>query len=541
MWRLCLGLWCGLLASAFGDAAFATQYAVLVGIEDYEHADLRSPPLKYAVEDAQVLGEVLTAAGYQVMLLTDGTGQTNAKFRPTRANIDRVLRDTLHNCQRGDTVVIAFAGHGLQFAGENDAYFCPVDARPFARDADTLLSIKSIYDELDSSFAGAKVMLVDACRNDPDRTRGRDALSPDTVPPPRGVGVLFSCSPGQRAFENDTLKHGIFFYHVIEKLRAAGEAGCDYYDLAGHVSREVPTRALALSKQQQIPNQQGNVFGAPVLIAPNLYREAPVPLPRQEHSAGEERSDNALNMKLVWCPPGSFLMGSPDSEEDSEDDEKPQHRVTLSAGFWLGKYEVTQAEWEQVMGTRPWEGEDHVLDDPQAPATYVSWQDAVNFCARLTTNERTAGRLPAGERYTLPTEAQWEYACRAGATTKWSFGDDETRLGNFAWYGIFEDPGVASVPADELYAHIVGQKQSNRWELHDLHGNIDEWCADRYGEDYYGERGGSDPTGAQSGDDRVKRGGNLVHRTDTTRSASRGKDTPTSRNGFSGIRVSRTK
>ena len=149
--------------------------------------------------------------------------------------------------------------------------------------------------------------------------------------------------------------------------------------------------------------------------------------------AGVERDDNSLKVKLVWCPPGEFTMGSPKTEKYRRSDAEDQVEVRLTKEFWIGKYEVRQGEWERVMGTTPWKGNVYVKESPRYAATSVSWEDATEFVAKLTTQEPQAGRLPAGWRYTLPTDAQWEYACRAGTQTAYDVGSDESRLSDYAW------------------------------------------------------------------------------------------------------------
>ena len=146
--------------------------------------------------------------------------------------------------------------------------------------------------------------------------------------------------------------------------------------------------------------------------------------------SGQEREDNALKMKLAWCPPGSFRMGSPLAEPGRHPDEDPVN-VRLTRGFWMAKYEATQSQWRQVMGNNPshfspqGDGKFVVkgMDTSQFPVESVTWEDAMKFCRKLTESEKAAGRLPANWEYTLPTEAQWEYACRAGTATATAFGD----------------------------------------------------------------------------------------------------------------------
>jgi formylglycine-generating enzyme required for sulfatase activity len=199
--------------------------------------------------------------------------------------------------------------------------------------------------------------------------------------------------------------------------------------------------------------------------------------------AGQVRDDNGVKMKFVWCPDGNFTMGSPESESGRNNGED-QVDVTLTKGFWLGKYEVTQSEWKRVMATDPWKDQKFTKEGDDFPATCVSWNDSMDFCRKLTEQERMAGRLPEGLEYTLPTEAQWERACRARTETKFSFGDDQSKLDEHAW---FRDNAWNT---DEPYAHRVGQKNANPWGLFDMHGNVWEWCRDVWAEKL---PGGLDP------------------------------------------------
>ena len=162
-------------------------------------------------------------------------------------------------------------------------------------------------------------------------------------------------------------------------------------------------------------------------------------------------------------------MGSPESERSDCsqcDHEGPVHEVELSEGFWLGKYEVTQGQWEAVMGETPWSGRSDMSGkDSDYPAVYISWDDVQAFIGRLN--------AAAGDSlYRLPSEAEWEYACRAGTNTRWSFGDDESDLTYYAWY---YDNAHAWL---ERYGHKVGMLLPNPWGLHDMHGNVKEWVQD---------------------------------------------------------------
>ena len=233
---------------------------------------------------------------------------------------------------------------------------------------------------------------------------------------------------------------------------------------------------------------------------------------------------NSVGMVLVPIPAGEFMMGSPDSAKAPGSGEKPQHLVKITKPFYLSVNEVTQRQYEKVMGVRPWQGKGYMKEGPDYAATYVSWNDAVEFCRKLSEQE--------GVKYRLPTEAQWEYTCRAGTTTAYSYGDDESKLGEHAW-----------VPTNaweigEKYAHLVGQKRPNPWGLYDMHGNVWEWCQDWHGL-YGSEKAVSDPGGPASGSRRVLRGGSFNNVTDNCRSAFR-YGLPDDHYYLIGFRVSRT-
>ena len=230
-------------------------------------------------------------------------------------------------------------------------------------------------------------------------------------------------------------------------------------------------------------------------------------------------------MEFVWIPAGTFRMGAPSSEAGSRSDEA-LHEVEISRGFWLGRYEVTQGQWEAVMGTSPWSGRDHVVSDLSHPAVSISWNAVQRFIGRLN--------AAAGDSlYRLPSEAEWEYACRAGSRTRWSFGDDESVLGNYAWYWD------NAWDVGEEYAHAVGTKWPNAWGLYDMHGNVYEWVQDWYGSDYYDVSPRVDPRGPSSGSFRVGRGGSFGDSASDLRSADRSGFSPGGRGDDIGVRLLR--
>jgi sulfatase modifying factor 1 len=233
---------------------------------------------------------------------------------------------------------------------------------------------------------------------------------------------------------------------------------------------------------------------------------------------GESFSIPDINLDMLWCKPGTFMMGSPKDEMGHLKNET-QHEVTLTKGFYLGKYEVTQEQWEKVMGSNP-----SVWDKGTTlPVEMVSWDSAINFCQKLTQMEKAAGRLPEGWAYTLPTEAQWEYACRAGTTTAYSFGDEITpKQANY-------DENVDKTTPVDTYP-------ANAWGFHDMHGNVWEQCLDWYGD--YPDGSASDPVGPSGGSIRVYRGGSWYDFGRYMRSAFRYRYTPGFRRSTLGLRLS---
>ena len=232
---------------------------------------------------------------------------------------------------------------------------------------------------------------------------------------------------------------------------------------------------------------------------------------------------NSIGMKLVYIKPGTFLMGSPASESGRFDNEGPQHRVTLTKGFHMGAHQVTQQQYGKVMGTNP----SHFRKGGNHPVEKVSWSDAQEFCRKLSARD--------GRTYRLPSEAEWEYACRAGTTTPFAFGNTiSTEQANY----------------DGNYPYARGQKgewrrcttpvgsfQPNAWGLCDMHGNLYEWCSNWYDRYYYQKSAGNDPEGPSSGSHRVVRGGSWYCNPRGCRSAYRDDYPPGLRVNYIGFRL----
>ncbi len=280
---------------------------------------------------------------------------------------------------------------------------------------------------------------------------------------------------------------------------------------------------------------------------------------------------HGAQLDLMWIPAGSFAMGSPESEPGRHDDEGPQTYVTLNDGFWMGKTLVTIGEWDAIMGESlrnhlakkisdparyDFNGQVETLrefmdwsrsgdiskylanEDDALPMYYISWNDAVEFSEKITQRERLAGRLPQGYIYTLPTEAQWEYACRAGTATATYLGEISPQvLNQIAWYDgnsatDYRGHGIGNTFSGPRQ---VGQKQANAWGLFDMSGNIWEWCRDWYGP--YPGGSATDPLGPKTGSLRVNRGGSFGSGMFSERSASRAGNPPAEASAYRGFRL----
>lgn len=260
---------------------------------------------------------------------------------------------------------------------------------------------------------------------------------------------------------------------------------------------------------------------------------------------------NSVEMTLVLIPSGSFSMGSASGDDQSHDDER-QHQVRISEPFYMGTTEVTQAQFQKVMGFNPskFRGVAGSAESGSLPVEQVSWSDAVGFCNRLSS---MPGEKKHNRTYLLPTEAQWEYACRAGNTLDLGFESNVEELSKYAWFGdnsgeklldtaaiwksVNEDVDhyLSILNKNQCRPHKVGQKNPNPWGLYDMHGNVWEWCSDWYAPYPKGVR--VDPVGALSGTDRVLRGGGYHFQATDCRCAERHGSFPSNRVDDLGFRV----
>jgi formylglycine-generating enzyme required for sulfatase activity len=560
-------------AAGDADAAKVQRWAILIGINDYANAQ----DLEYSVADQRALGEQLVAAGFsnkQIFVLSDQAKES--KYLPFKSNIVKQLELVLGLAEINDLVVVAFSGHGVQF--DNTAYLCPTDAH--LDDPSSLVSLDWVYEQLQRCPAALKVLMVDACRNDP-RIGGQRNFSPTEgtrqfaqsleKPLPEGIVLLTSCSAGEISMEEREFGHGVFMHYVVEGLRGKADADGDGKITLNEVSRyagqETKVYVARKFSESQRPKLKGDltIEALDFPIASLARSTAFPPIPPASGPLAKTVT-NAAGMKLVLIPAGEFVMGSPASEERRTDDET-QHRVRLTRPFYLGAYEVTQGEFQQVMGRNPSHfsatglGKDNAAwskaNTSRLPVEQVSWYDAAEFCNRLseadnlppyyslqdiTRNDgaitKATVQIVGGAGYRLPTEAEWEYACRAGTTTPFHFGAqlngrEANTNGNYPYGTTAKGPFLQRTTT-------IGSYASNAFGLYDMHGNVWEWCQDWYDADYYTGSPTDDPRGPESGAARVLRGGSWVSDPRFCRSAYRGWFEPALRDSDTGFRVART-
>jgi formylglycine-generating enzyme required for sulfatase activity len=547
------------------------KLALLVGIDKY-YSGSGFATLPFPQRDVDALARLLVDSGYRpehVRVLTREKGANDdPRFLPMRDNILQEFRLLVNDRKPSDSLLIALVGHGLtrkvkgkaQDAGGNEVeksvgFFCPMNGD--IRDTKSLISLDDLFAELDQSKAGVKVMLVDACRDNP--TEGNTGTIPFApVPVPSSVAGLFSCSDGEVAWEDNDLGggHGVFFHYVIEGLKGDADANHDgkvtLQELTEYTQDKVPDFVSQRRGRRQMPVLLGRAGRVRLL---DVVR-SPAPAPTL--------ITNSIGIKLKLIPSGQFLMGSADNDKDAYDDEKPWHWVRINNPFYLGVTEVTRAQFRRFVDDAGYKTEAETdgkggigfneegrwVQDPrftwlntgfdqtdEHPVVNVSWNDTQAFISWLSRTE--------GKSYRLPTEAEWEYACRAGTKTKYIGGDDPETLAAFA--NVADGTAKAkyawltTITARDgyIYTAPVGQFRPNAFGLYDMHGNVWEWCQDWYDKDYYKQSPVDDPVCAAAAALRVVRGGSWGREPRACRSAFRGWVKPDLRDSLAGFRLAR--
>ena len=368
---------------------------------------------------------------------------------------------------------------------------------PFGSAGPVLLSDKGLHDEQKMGFVSASGIFTV-----PTNSTGQSLVFRLAVHGPTGVRIVFSG------------KSGSFSYRT--SLSAEGR-WCDVAVPLAIIAERLGKGATVddITLFQKDPSHKGMLYLQHAMLTTGQI-EAPAAISKPAaQSAPELLLDLGSNvtMRLLLIPAGKFVMGSPESEKDRFPDEGPPREVAITKPFYLGVHAVTQAQFEQVMGANP-----SKTKGAQNPADSVLWDDAAEFCKKLSAQ--------TGRTVRLPTEAEWEYACRAGTTNRFSFGEDESRQPDYGW--SYVNGGHKT--------HPVGQKKANPWGLYDMHGNVWEWCADWY-TGSYARASQQDPQGPAYGPGHVMRGNCYNYGPADGRSAFRAWGAPGQRCGFFGFRV----
>jgi formylglycine-generating enzyme required for sulfatase activity len=354
------------------------------------------------------------------------------------------------------------------------------------------------------------------------------------------VGIVVGCGKKDEPTPQEELAGIETTQPPQEELAGIETTQLPQEELAGIETTQLPQEELAGIETTQLPQEELagiETTQPPPAIAPFTPEQA-----KQHQQAWADHLKvpvefkNSIGMKMVLIPPGEFMMGSPDSDELAYGNEKPQHKVRITKPFEMAAHEVTvgqfktfvagaeyMTEAETASGQLTWTNPGFEQTDAH-PVVCVSWNDAVAFCEWLSRKE--------GKTYQLPTEAEWEYACRSGSTTRWYSGDNETGVEEYAWcYG--ENRTLSGTKP-------VGQKLANGFGLFDMHGNAWEWCSDWFSEDYYNRSPVDAPEGPSSGEGRVFRGGSFNYPPGLVRSATRTGLQPVYRLYTLGFRPART-
>jgi formylglycine-generating enzyme required for sulfatase activity len=503
------------------------KVALVIGNNGYT-----ASPLKNCVSDAAAIAKLLREQLNFDTVLADRDSENLDRLAFTRR-----LQAFQKEAQGAAVAVFYYAGHGMEDFDGRDNYLIPVDAdlTEAAKDNAGLqaqgIPLDFVLKTMKEATQGAKIILLDCCRERPaDRaiqTRdGGGFVMPTDSLMPQDTLIMLAAAPARTASDGEG--HGPSTAALIKHLPSPGTALFQTF-------RTVRNEVLTATNQQQKPwlklDGAGDFFYDHALKAGSAdeskMTEVPPPTatsPLDASTVGKQHEvtfPGSVKLSLCFCPAGSFTMGSPASEADRSSVED-QVKVTLTQPFWLARTELTQAQWRAVMGTEP-----SFFKGDELPVECVSWEDAQAFIVKL--NEIAPLK---GWKWVLPSEAQWEYACRAGTTTPFSFGSvlngkEANCAGNKPYGTSTEGPYLEKTAP-------VGSYSANAWGLCDMHGNVYEWCADAW-DGSTKLRGGTNPLGT-TGSGRVDRGGSWYGNARNCRAASRFRYAASTRHEMFGFR-----
>lgn len=443
------------------------RVALVIGNSAYSKAkNLRNP-----ANDARDMATSLKEVGFDVLFGVD---------LDKRQMMD-LIRDFGTKLASGGVGLFYYAGHGIQVDGEN--YLIPVEAEIPQEDEISYAAVPVglILAKMAAAKNDLNIIILDACRNNPFARSWRGVRDLETnnglakISPPTGTLVLYATEPGKTASDGEG-RNGLFTEALLRHIK---RPDVEYDQMVKGLSADVWKE----SNKKQLPWKEGNTLADFYFVrTADVLHTTPVPATltsKDRENSGSIKPGtirkNSIGMELVWIPPGEFMMGS--TEEDINvvffqallsndaakrqwyEKETPRHKVTIREGFWMGKYEVTQEQWVAVMGANP---SSFASGGDNCPVERVSWDDIQVFLTKLNIKND-------GLEYRLPSEAQWEYAARAGTTTTYAFGDTlDSSQANFNSGGN---------PYNNR-TKLVGSYKPNGWGLYDMHGNVFEWCED---------------------------------------------------------------
>ncbi|WP_345271060.1 SUMF1/EgtB/PvdO family nonheme iron enzyme [Nibrella viscosa] len=457
-----------------GNATTGKRTALVIGNATYVHAGTLRNPLN----DAQAMSQTLQKLGFAV------TQRTNLD----RAGLESTINTWGKSLGQYEVALFYYAGHGIEAGGTN--YLVPIDAHPQnqAQVKFHATPLDMVTGWMEENRVRTNIVLLDACRDNPfarSWSRSTTGGGLANITAPSGTFIGFAASPGKTAADGDRT-NGLYTEAILQVLNTP--------DLTiDQIFNRVNQYVRRQSGGTQIPFKNSSLEDDFYFTITSPKRES------EPNTPPITRSQKFLELPfadLVYVPGGTFQMG--DTRNEGASDEKPVHSVTVSP-FLMGKYEVTQRQWEAVMGSNP----SHFKDCPDCPVELVSWDDVQEFLQKL--NARASGGL----RYRLPTEAEWEYAAGGGPVanrSRFGNGKDILNLAGANFDGSTAYKKVHSVAgAYRRKTVVVGSFSPNGLGLHDMSGNVEEWCSDWYGS-YSGEAQ-ADPTGPADGNKRVLRGG----------------------------------
>ena len=411
-------------------AAQQNRIALLIGNAAYADAPLKNP-----AKDARDMADVLQQLGFEVILTTDAD----------RRQIIDAIRAFGQRMTGSSVALFYYSGHGLQYRGQN--YLMPLNAQ-IQSETDIefeMVDVDRLLAEMDAANRrGVNLVIFDACRVNP--VKGFLKGMPDglaQMAAPTGSLIAYASAPGTPSRDDLNGENSVYTRRLLEALRAMPSE--DIYKLLVWVRRQV----MADTGERQVPWEASSLTGEFAFAAQQPSEDC-----WANEMPGATCAEPITGMEFVYVPGGCFNMGSSGTGYFAEE---PAHEVCLD-GFWMGKYEVTQAQWQAMMGKNP-----SRFTGADRPVESITWNDAQEFVSNLNVAVETRGRVSL--QFQLPSEAQWEYAVRAGTQTVYSFGDSDAVLGDYAWYN--GNSGYET--------HSVGQKQPNAWGLYDMHGNVLEW------------------------------------------------------------------